>query len=269
MGIFRLLFQRVQGFADQLACAIHIRVCNVQIKHGSYSIRSGRQHVNSQAVRLLNKLTCGDASQPEANNVRLDRCGIDVDFRVGSDLLRKCCSAGMDLTQTTTMMFLSVKGSRRDDSSLTEATAKLLFEPSCPGDERLRASKAGPDRRPESFREADAHSVKCGGVLRFRDAGLCGSMPETSPVRMNGDPMLTGVAATASICSKGQIEPPPMLCVFSTQRSFTGTGIVVGKNGWGIPSAATTSSGLKMLRTPGSRRGKTPDRDAGAPPSRR
>ena len=86
MGFFRLLSQRVQGFADQLAGAIYIRVCNVQIKHGSYSIRSGRQHVNSQAVPLLNKLTCGDASQPEANNVRLDRCGIDVDFRVGSDL---------------------------------------------------------------------------------------------------------------------------------------------------------------------------------------
>jgi hypothetical protein len=130
MGFFRLLFQRVQGFAEQFAGAIHIRVCNVQIKHGSYSIRSGRQHVNSQAVRLLNKLTSGDASQPEANNVRLDRSGIDVDFRVGSDLPRKRCGADVDLTQSAAMMFQRIKGSRSDDSSLTEATAKLLFEPS-------------------------------------------------------------------------------------------------------------------------------------------
>ena len=101
----------------------------------------------------LNESTCGDVSQPEANNVRLDRCGIDVDFRVGSDHSRKSCGAGMDLTQTAAMMIERIKGSRGDDPSLTEATAKLLFEPSCPSDERFRASKAGPYRRPESSSE--------------------------------------------------------------------------------------------------------------------
>jgi hypothetical protein len=38
-----------QCFADQLARAFDIRVCNVGIKHSSYNVRSGRQHVNSQA----------------------------------------------------------------------------------------------------------------------------------------------------------------------------------------------------------------------------
>jgi len=38
-----------QCFADQLARAFDIRVCNVEIKHSSYNVRSGRQHVNLQA----------------------------------------------------------------------------------------------------------------------------------------------------------------------------------------------------------------------------
>jgi hypothetical protein len=98
----------------------------------------------------------------------------------------------MGLAQTDAMMFQRIKGSGRDDSGLTEATPKLLFEPSRPSDERFRASKAGPDRRPESFREAHAHSVKCRSVLRLRDTSLCRGMPETSPVKMNVDSMLAG-----------------------------------------------------------------------------
>jgi hypothetical protein len=54
----------------------------------------------------------------------------------------------MDFTQAAAMMFQRVKGSRGDDFSLTETTAKLLFEPSRPRDECLRANKEGPDRRP-------------------------------------------------------------------------------------------------------------------------
>ena len=79
---FRLAFQMPQRFADQLAGAFEIRVCSVEIKHSSYGIRSRRQHMNSQAVGFLDKFACGNASQPEANNVRLDRSGIDVNLGV-------------------------------------------------------------------------------------------------------------------------------------------------------------------------------------------
>src|SRR5262249_273176 len=90
------------------------------------------------------------------------------------------------------MMVQRIEGSRCDDSSLTEATPELLLEPSCPINERFRASKAGAYRGPESLREAHAHSVKCRSILRFRDASLCRGMPETGSVKMNGDSILTG-----------------------------------------------------------------------------
>jgi hypothetical protein len=48
--------------------------------------------------------------------------------------------------------------------------------------------------------------------------------------------------------------------VFSRQRSFAGAGIVAGKNGWALPTAASTSWGVKIPRTPGNRRGKTPEK---------
>jgi hypothetical protein len=191
--------------------------------------------VHSDAVSLLDKWTRGDASQSETDNVRLDCCRTNIDLRVGSYHSRKSCSAVVHLAQTAAMMFQCIKRSGRDDSGLAEAAAKLLFEPSGPSDERFRAGKARPDRRPESFRETDAHRVKRGGVPCFRDSRLCGCMPES--------PWLRAADATDSICSKGQIEPPPTLCVFSTHKSFTIAGIVVEKNGCGIPRAAITSSG--------------------------
>jgi hypothetical protein len=145
-AFFWLVFQMPQCFADQLTSMFDMGVCNVEIKHRWYSIGSGRQHVNSQAVRLLDKLPGGNASQPEANNVRLNCCGIDVDFGVRSDPASKVRSARMDFSESAAMMFQRIKGSGRNDSSLPEATAKLLFESSSPGDETFSGQR-GRSRR--------------------------------------------------------------------------------------------------------------------------
>jgi hypothetical protein len=69
--------------------------------------------------------------------------------------------------------------------------------------------------------------LKRRSVLCLWDTSLCSGMPETSPVKITEIPCLRAVAATASICSKGQIDPPPMLCVFSTHSSFTGEDVLI------------------------------------------
>ena len=182
MLFFWLTFQVPQCLADEFDRALDIRACDVEIKHSSYSVGSGWQHVNPQAVRLLDKLPGGNTSQPKANNIRLNSSGIDVDFVVRSDLASKVCSSVVGCSELAAMMFQCMKSSGRNDSSLPEATAKLLFESSCSGDERLRASEAGSNRRSESFREADAHSIKCRSVACFRDTSFCGCMPEASSI---------------------------------------------------------------------------------------
>jgi hypothetical protein len=66
---------------------------------------------------------------------------------------------------------------------------------------------------------------------------------------VRGQPEIAAVSATAVSCSSGQIEPPPLLWVFSAHSSRAGARIVAGKNGCDRPTTSMTWLEVKIHDT--------------------